>query len=299
MNAPGDAPREELVNSVAEEWRHSLVERKRSGRSSDRELAQHNLLSAAAQSSSAFVQHIRASLGLGSADSEAPSLNGWRLDKEVLSPQPATATRLWEELCDGPWNRARAANETWWLRAFARWAEEGALPDPPGECLAGSIPTGALDDPESWNDDTAAAADNAIRNMLRCVGGIPHVRGQGALNIMDSSLAAAWWQAEIAHTASSPTLGIGPSFDAALRVVSRRSVWRRGTSGGWVLPQQLFRRTPRLAHPNCMAGVVLVLLELENASDNKVTAILERLASRSLLVDFDFLTPQEIVEVCR
>ena len=135
--------------------------------------------------------------------------------------------------------------------------------------------------------------------MLRCVGGIPHVRSQGALNIMDSSLAAAWWQAEIAHAASSPTLGIGPSFDTALRVVARRSVWRKGTSGGWVLPQQLFRRTPRLAHPNCLAGVVLVFIELETAPDTKIGAILEHLASRSLLVDFDYLTPQEVVELCR
>ena len=283
----------------AEEWRQRLLERTRAGRDGQREAAQHDLLVAAATSSAQLAALVREALRLGSASWQVPSLQGWHLDGEIRSPQPATAERLWATLSGGGWSRAQAADEDWWLRCFAAWAEAGSLPDPPGNAIVGSIPTAALDHPSDWSDDTARAADDAVRVFLRYTGGIPHVRRQQALTVMDSPLAEAWWQAELAHRAAAPSRGTEPTFESALRVLSERGVWNRRRSGAWVLPQQLFRRTPRLAHPNALAGIVLALGESDSYEDEEVQALLRRLASRSLLFDFDFVSSDEVAEMCR
>lgn len=280
--------------SAADEWRRLLVTEK-SPPSHERHQAQHELLEAVNDSASAFARLVRHRLRLGEEPWNVPSL-GQVLDGEITNPQAQTGQVVWEALKAGGWTRSQASDENWWLRAFASWAEEGLLPDPPGPTLTDGVPTAALASPTEWTADTSRNADQAIRNLLRRTGGIPHIRRQGALTVMDCPIAEVWWRTDLARSASGVPDEGGPTFEATHQMFHLAEVW--GRRGKWVLPKHLFRRTPRLAHPHALAGFVLAAQRQPIFIEGTAETMLNRLASRSLLVDFDYISPTVVAELC-
>ena len=91
-----------------------------------------------------------------------------------------TLSKSW----DGQIRRRDASRPVFWTLAHIRWLEEGQLGDQIEETL---LRGGGRDSTE----------DQRTRNLLRRVGGLPHVRGKVSV-LSDSPISRAWWRGSVA-----------------------------------------------------------------------------------------------------
>lgn len=218
----------------------------------ERAAAQQQLLAAASTSANMLAATLRQALGCPDGRSmEIGPLTRPLTAADVWSPNKGWETMLHESLSspgNGPvTTRAEAAQVLFWIACSVAWLEAGSL---------GNQPTGLLTkvsfaplvstDPETLNDAQRRLLDDASRDALRGLGGIPHVRSGHNNVLLDSAMARAWWRVDIARQAESSSDG-ELSFDDCYDAFLPRGCWRAWTTTAMTM-------AGRLSPGQCAAG---------------------------------------------
>lgn len=175
------------LNTVVEQrfsdWQRGLATKGRTIPSSVAD-KQKELHIAVSQGSIAFAAYLRNQLGLTKDHSiDAPILPCLINPPDYRDP-PFTLERTLSQSWDGLIRRRIASRPAFWTLAHIRWLEEGQL----GEQIEETLLRG------SGRDSTE---DQRTRNLLRRLGGLPHVRGKVSV-LSDSPISRAWWRGEVA-----------------------------------------------------------------------------------------------------
>ena len=179
--------------------------------------------------------------------------------QEPLAGYLQDASQGWEQMLhrslaapDGPATRLEAAQVLFWVVCSLRWLEDGLFADPPGAMLTNvkfkPLMTMA---PQTLDEDQRKTLDRASRDVLRGLGGIPHVRSSHIHHLLDSPIARAWWRVEIAQQAESSAGGeltLGQCHEALLQ----KGCWRAWTNTAMT-------RAGRLSAGPCAAAFVTVV----------------------------------------
>ena len=159
--------------------------------------------------------YLRVQLGIDTEESiEAPSLPASIDASEYRDPSfklERTLTEFWEGLVP----RRDASRPVYWTIAHIRWLEDGLLGDQIEETL---LRGGGRDSTD----------DQRTRNLLRRLGGLPHVRGKVSV-LSDSPMSRAWWRGKVAsEIAESTTDDLNMSATDVHRVLhSHNDAWAR------------------------------------------------------------------------
>ena len=132
----------------------------------------------------AFAAYLRGQLGLTTDDSiDAPVLPS-PIDASDYRDPPFKLERTLSNSWDGLIRRRESSRPVFWTLAHIRWLEEGQL----GDQIEGTFLLGGGRD---------STDDQRTRNLLRRVGGLPHVRGKVSV-LSDSPISRAWWRGSVA-----------------------------------------------------------------------------------------------------
>ncbi|MYE96090.1 MAG: hypothetical protein F4X28_01880 [Acidimicrobiaceae bacterium] len=143
--------------------------------------------------------------------------------------------------------RAEAAQVLFWAACSVAWLEAGSLGNPPAGLLTKKSSAPLVNaDPNTLDDDERLLLDDASRDMLRGLGGIPHVRSGHNNVLLDSAMARAWWRVDIARQAESSSNG-ELSFDDCYAAFLPSGCWRAWTTTAMT-------RAGRLSPGQCAAG---------------------------------------------
>ena len=165
------------------DWQRKLATRGKTvpASAADRQRELHSVV---AEGPLAFAAYLRDRLGLRPGGSiDAPALPG-PIDASEYRDPPFNLERTLSKSWDGQIRRRDASRPVFWTLAHIRWLEEGQLGDQIEETL---LRGGGRDSTE----------DQRTRNLLRRVGGLPHVRGKVSV-LSDSPISRAWWRGSVA-----------------------------------------------------------------------------------------------------
>ena len=195
-------------------WQQTLVAKNRRtdrANPADRARAQQRLLGSAEQSAQALASALRAATGCAAtAPLRFPPLEVALTSDEMWHSQPAWEQMLHASLARAPATTRRDASMVlFWVGCSIAWLECGLLPDPPVHALVRRpYDLELLDaDAASLDAESLLALDSATRDVLRRVGGIPHVRSSYIHHLGDCPTARAWWRTEIAAQAAAASGG--------------------------------------------------------------------------------------------
>ena len=248
-------------------WQWTLVAKKRGKDpipAPERASAQQRLLAAAAESSAALAATMREAFG-GGRLTDVPALREPLTSVEVRHPERGWEQMLHDSLAAPPHGttaatRAEAAQVLFWVACTERWLESGMFEDPPAKMWT-QHPFDALTtaDPGSLTGDQRLVLDNATRDVLRGMGGIPHVRSAHNHHLLDCPTTRAWWRVEIAKQAAVNSNG-ALSLDACCEVFLQKGCWRAWTTTAMT-------QAGLLSAGPCVAGFVEAVARLRDAQD--------------------------------
>lgn len=195
----------EHVDSSFSAWQQSLVEQKRSKNPAPVLIARQQQAVAAATSSDGLASYLGQSLGV---DSEliaaAPTLEGVTVDEMLNFP-------LEWELHVGSQLREveprQALSSAWWYICHIAWLRAGVFPNPPDVAFGARVnPRLLSSDPADVSGSASETLDKATRNLLRRLGGLPHIRRLYRV-AEDPPIPRAYWRHRLAAAAaaSAPT----------------------------------------------------------------------------------------------
>ena len=248
------------------QWQQTLVTKNRRTDQTppaERAAVQQPLLIAAADSASALATMLRGALGLSGGDTlEIPLLRNpltaadIRASQRPAVPAAAEAAQRWEQMLyeslsspqsAPPATRSEAAQVLFWVACTVAWLESGGLEDPPAQMFTMErFGTVTHVDPSALDNKQRLLLDNASRDVLRGLGGIPHVRSGHNNILLDCPTARAWWRVEIAHQAQSSSDG-ELSFTDCYQAFLQRGCWRAWTTTAMTM-------AGRLSAGQCAAG---------------------------------------------
>ena len=158
---------------------------------------QRELRDAVDRGAAAFAAYLREQLALQSdALIEAPALPR-PLDASEFRDPPFELER---EIYDS-WHHlvtpVRAAQPLFWTLCHIAWIENGLLVEPLHAALLGKLASG---EPEG-------TSEAATRNLLRRMGGLPHVRGKVSV-LSDCPISRAWWRGRLAASSAAVSNGL-------------------------------------------------------------------------------------------
>ncbi len=177
---------------------------------------QRQLIEAVKGGSQSFVEDLRSELELSDqANIEAPPLPR-AIDPSELRDPPLQLERDLVTAWADKLNPRDASQPLLWTRCHLQWIADGQFGERLDEAFLGTLGSGIEE------KTTEAAA----RNLLRRLGGLPHVRGKVSV-LNDCPLSRAWWRGRIAALATEHCQG---AFDVetAHRVLhSSNDAWLR------------------------------------------------------------------------
>ena len=197
-------------------WQKSLVAKNRGTDetpAADRSAVQQEFLRAAGHSAHAAAESLRGALRYPN-DHNLPI-------PVLLAPLSAahvqTPAAVWEQMvhdslarpenCE-PATRAEAAQVLFWVACSLRWLESGGFEGSPVAMFTRQPVRPLLrHDPARLEPDQSLVLDNGTRDVLRGLGGIPHVRSAHNRHLLDCPTARAWWRVEIAEQAAANSEG--------------------------------------------------------------------------------------------
>ena len=237
------------------QWQQTLVAKNRRTDQMPpavRAAAQQQLLVAAADSTTALAKMLREALGLSGGDTlEIPHLRNPLTAGDLWAPQQRWEQTLHDSL-SSPQNtaattRSEAAQVLFWVACSVAWLESGGLENPPAQMFTKQrFGTVVHVDPNALDNKQRLLLDNASRDVLRGLGGIPHVRSGHNNHLLDCPTARAWWRVEIAQHAQSSSDG-ELSFADCYEVFLQRGCWRAWTTAAMTM-------AGRLSAGQCAAG---------------------------------------------
>ena len=248
------------------QWQQTLVAKNRRTDQvppAARAEAQQEFLAAAASSASALARMLRRALGISDRDTlEIPLLRSQLTAANIQASQkpsvPANAetTQQWEQMLHESLSssqnpaaatRSEAAQVLFWVACSVAWLDTNGLEDPPAPMFTSErFSTVTHTSANALNDRQRLLLDNASRDVLRGLGGIPHVRSGHNNHLLDCPTARAWWRIEIANQAQSNSDG-QLSFADCYEVFLQRGCWRAWTTTAMTM-------AGRLSAGPCVAG---------------------------------------------
>lgn len=177
---------------------------------------QAELIDSVKRGSKSFAEYLAKALGVEPGSSlSAPPLPRQIDPSEFRDPPLQFESALFTTWSDEVYARA-ASQPLMWTRWHLQWIGEGQFGERLDEAFLGTLANGT-------EEKTTEAA---TRNLLRRLGGLPHVRGKVSV-LNDCPLSRAWWRGQVAWNAAKQCEG---SFDAltAHRVLhSSNDAWAR------------------------------------------------------------------------
>ena len=178
-----------------------MVDKKRQPRPSD-ELVdrQQQFLRAAAESAQQLADYLINRLGIGDElIASAPKL-------DPVTPDEMTNTPVaWERHIGGQLDGVspiQAISSPWWYICHTAWLRTDVFPDPPDSTFKARVGEATLRQPaDSVSPKDSEILDRATRNLLRSLGGLPHIRRAKAV-ATDPPIAKAYWRYRLAAEAA-------------------------------------------------------------------------------------------------
>ena len=122
-----------------------------------------------------------------------------------------------------------AASSVWWYICHIAWLQNGVFPDPPHETFKARVNNKTLTTPPaSMPSSMSKKLDDATRNLLRRLGGLPYIRRQYRV-ATDPPIACAYWRYKLAEEAAASA---EPA--ASLTTKTCHEILHRG-SWGWFI----------------------------------------------------------------
>ena len=231
-----------------------------------------------------FAAYLRGQLGLTAEDSvDAPVLPSPIGASEYRDPPfkfERTLSKSWEGLI----RRRDASRPVFWTLAHIRWLEEGQLGDQIVETL---LRGGGRDSTE----------DQRTRNLLRRVGGLPHVRGKVSV-LSDSPISRAWWRGNVAsEIADAAADDLTLSATDVHRVLhSHNDAWAR-------LVGDSVHRVTVMNQPRARAALVKLYegatREGEPVRPEEMQRAARKLSRHSVALAFEHLDWDELADIAR
>ena len=181
-------------------WQQSLVEQKRSKNPAPALIIRQQELVSAATSSDGLASYLSQRL---SVDPEliaaAPPLQGVTADEMLNAP-------LEWELHVGSQLREvepqQALSSAWWYICHIAWLRAAVFPNPPDIAFNARVnPRILSSDPETMPSTASETLDKATRNLLRRLGGLPHIRRLYRV-AEDPPIPRAYWRHRLAADAA-------------------------------------------------------------------------------------------------
>lgn len=174
------------------DWQRALTLTDKRNQSAD-EVGQRQLelIAAVKGGSESLASYLRDVLGIDSTSQlKAPPLPRMLDPSELRDPPLQLELEVfcsWSELVSA----REASNPLFWMRCHLDWIEQGQFGEQLAQAFLGTLASGA-------EEKTSEAA---ARNLLRRLGGLPHVRGKVSV-LNDCPLSRAWWRGYVAADAA-------------------------------------------------------------------------------------------------
>ena len=263
-------------------WQQSLVSRNRN-KDSEADTARYRerqteLAQVMDSGRQAMVEYLRAQFHLeGKALGEVPPLPRPLTCEEVYRPPVELEEALW----DGWETHIRlgeASTPAFWTFCHLAWLEQGYFPDD----LVGAFSTGQ---PGKRNPDL----DNQTRDVLRGMGGLPHIRGNVSV-FVDCQLARAWWRRRIALEAAAYAPENRLDATSAHKSLHRAGWWE-------ALAELSIRRLTVISHPKVRSVIVAHITSNPGMPREEVAVIARRLARHGLTHSLEHVEWDELLRV--
>ncbi len=242
MNANGYIVPGHVERSFSE-WQQSLVEQKRSKNPAPTLIQRQQELVAAATSSDRLATLLRQKLGAApELLEEVPPLQG------VTADEMLTSNFEWERhvgLQLEAVTPQQALSSPWWYICHIAWLRADTFPNPPDVAFNARVNPKVLStDPASMPNSASETLDRATRNLLRRLGGLPHIRRLYRVAI-DPPISRAYWRYRLAADAvANAPAGANLTAEDCHRTLHRSS-WDRfmersqGTYSALLAPRAL------------------------------------------------------------
>ncbi|WP_419924582.1 hypothetical protein [Candidatus Poriferisocius sp.] len=188
-----ERPVAEQTSTSFSVWQQSMVDKKRQDRPSHELVGrQQQFLKAANGSSSLLADYLIGRLNIEEeALAQAPALDGVTSDEMNKTPL------IWEQHVGSQLSGIlpiQAISSPWWYICHAAWLRGGVFPDPPNSTFKARVGQETLEKPaDRTSFKEKQTLDTATRNLLRGLGGLPHIRHVKAV-ATDPPIARAHWR---------------------------------------------------------------------------------------------------------
>lgn len=199
------------------DWQRALTLTDKRNQSAD-EVTQRQLelIAAVNGGSQSLVSYLRDVLDIDSTSQlNAPPLPR-RIDPSELRDPPlqleVEISAAWSELVSA----REASQPLFWTRCHLDWIGQGQFGEQLDDAFLGTLASGAKE----------KTSEAATRNLLRRLGGLPHVRGKVSV-LNDCPLARAWWRGYVADNAARHCEGMLDPLTAHRVLHSSNDAWAR------------------------------------------------------------------------
>lgn len=174
------------------DWQRSLTLTDKRNQSADEVGHQQlELIAAVNGGSDSLAGYLRDVLGIDSTTQlNAPPLPR-KIDPSELRDPPLQleleTSATWSDLVSA----REASQPLFWTRCHVDWISQGQFGEQLDEAFLGTLASGAAE----------RTSEAAARNLLRRLGGLPHVRGKVSV-LNDCPLSRAWWRGNVANDAA-------------------------------------------------------------------------------------------------
>ena len=181
----------------------------------------------------------------------------------------------------------QARSSPWWYVCHIAWLRSGVFPDPPDTTSKARVnPRLTASNAATMLASASKNLDEATRQLLRRLGGLPHIRRSRGV-ATDPPIARAYWRHRLAaEAATAASGGAGISVEGIHQMLHHRSSW-----GRFIERSQLTYSS--LLSPRAITAVCVVAASSGKGAirDDHLQAIARRcLSAHPDLTDWDSLT---------
>ena len=196
----GQRPVPEQVEKTFGAWQKSLVDTKRADNPKPELIAEQQRFVRAATSSDDLVGYLVEKLNITrEMIDKAPPLERIT-EKEMLTSNLEWERHVASQLKHVTARQARSS--PWWYISHVAWLNAGTFQNPPNTTFEARLNERILScDPTTMRSNDIKKLDKATRNLLRRLGGLPHIRRNYRI-AEDPPIARAWWRYRIAANAA-------------------------------------------------------------------------------------------------
>ncbi len=242
---------------------------------------QNELIEAVTGGSTLFAAYLRTQLGIDiDAHLDGPQLPR-KLDPSEFRNPPFELERDLFETWSNDLSAREASQPLLWTRCHLQWIEQGQFGERLDEAFLGTLSSGTAE------KQTEAAA----RNLLRRMGGLPHVRGKISV-LSDCPLSRAWWRGKMAEVVSQSSEGTLDSGTIHGVLHSNNDAWAR-------LVGDSVHRITVANHPRLRAALFSQYSSADRAGNavhaREMQLAMQILARRGPALMFDALEWSELI----